>query len=105
MVAVIHGQSRGARGGLSCATLITRPSSDLDAPRMATDRKSAPPERNPGRPPTIGGRRVQVYLDDDSIARAKLLGGGNVSLGIRVALNIDPSGGQVERRLRSSRRM
>jgi post-segregation antitoxin (ccd killing protein) len=33
-----------------------------------------------------GGKRVNVYLDDDSLDRAARLGKGNVSEGIRVAL-------------------
>lgn len=41
----------------------------------------------PGRPEEMaGGRRVQVYLDDDSIAKAEKIGDGNVSAGIRAAL-------------------
>lgn len=44
-------------------------------------------EKRPvGRPPAVGGKRVQVYLDDDSLARAAQLGHGNVSDGIRQAL-------------------
>lgn len=34
-----------------------------------------------------GGKRVNVYLDSDSLARAAELGGGNVSEGIRIALS------------------
>jgi hypothetical protein len=34
----------------------------------------------------VGGKRVQVYLDDDSLAAAAKLGAGNVSDGIRRAL-------------------
>jgi hypothetical protein len=50
----------------------------------ARDRREAPPVL--GRPAEmVGGKRVNVYLDDDSLARAKALG-GNVSEGIRVAL-------------------
>ena len=33
-----------------------------------------------------GGKRVNVYLTEESIARAKEIGGGNVSEGIRMAL-------------------
>jgi hypothetical protein len=44
-----------------------------------------------GRPSEMsGGRRVQVYLDADSIARAETLGSGNVSAGIRAALAQHP---------------
>jgi hypothetical protein len=35
-----------------------------------------------------GGRQVHVYLDDESIAVAESLGEGNVSSGIRRALQI-----------------
>lgn len=42
-----------------------------------------------GRPAQIeGGKRVNVYLDDDSLAAAAGLGDGNVSAGIRAALRI-----------------
>lgn len=41
-----------------------------------------------GRPAELGGgRRVGVYLDSASLARAAELGGGNVSKGIRRALS------------------
>lgn len=52
-------------------------------------RKPTPKRRGP--PPLIGGvamRRVLVTLDPDSIERAKKLGAGNVSAGIRKALII-----------------
>lgn len=40
-----------------------------------------------GRPAEMGaGRRVNVYLDEASLARAAELGDGNVSVGIRKAL-------------------
>jgi ABC-type taurine transport system substrate-binding protein len=40
-----------------------------------------------GRPVEMtGGKRVNVYLDAASLARAAELGGGNVSEGIRAAL-------------------
>jgi len=39
-----------------------------------------------GRPLTVSGKRVQVYLDDVSIKIAERIGEGNVSQGIRVAL-------------------
>jgi hypothetical protein len=43
--------------------------------------------RPTGRPAEMsGGRRVQVYLDDETLAIAERLGGGNVSAGIRAAL-------------------
>jgi len=41
---------------------------------------------NAGRPKTVGGRRVSLYLDDESLARAAKLGNGNMSEGIRQAL-------------------
>lgn len=48
--------------------------------------ESADPARQ-GRPPLLrDGQRVNVYLDAKSIARAKALGQGNVSEGIRKAL-------------------
>ena len=46
-----------------------------------------PPEKRPvGRPADVGGKRVQVYLDAESLAIAAKLGNGNVSEGIRKAL-------------------
>ncbi len=45
-----------------------------------------------GRPAEMaGGRRVNVYLDSASLARAAELGGGNVSEGIRRALLTPPA--------------
>lgn len=45
--------------------------------------------RGRGRPRGMtGGRQVHVYLDDESIAVAESLGEGNVSSGIRRALQI-----------------
>ena len=42
-----------------------------------------------GRPQEItDAKRVNIYLDPDSIARAKELGKGNISDGIRIALKI-----------------
>ena len=41
-------------------------------------------------------RRVQVMLDDATIDRAKALGGGNLSLGIRAALKEDKIRHQIE---------
>jgi len=46
--------------------------------------------RGAGRKPTIakdGGKRINVYLDAESITLATKLGEGNVSLGIRKALH------------------
>ena len=45
------------------------------------------PPRRPGRPVTIGARKGQVSLDRASWDRARVLGDGNVSLGIRRALS------------------
>ena len=42
--------------------------------------------RGPGRPATVGGRPVMVMLDPESLDRARALGNGNVSAGIRLAL-------------------
>ena len=39
-----------------------------------------------GRPPSVLGGRVQVYLDAKSLEMASKLGAGNVSQGIRKAL-------------------
>lgn len=44
-------------------------------------------KRDAGRPVEIDGKRVQIYLDEKSLAIAKMLGNDNVSLGIRIALN------------------
>lgn len=38
------------------------------------------------RPVTIDARRVNVTLDDETIERAKALGGGNLSAGLREAV-------------------
>lgn len=45
-------------------------------------------ERPPtGRPATLtGGRRVNVYLDDETIAAATRIGSGNLSEGVRAAV-------------------
>ena len=40
-----------------------------------------------GRPPTLtDGKRVTLTLDAQTIDRAKALGAGNISLGVRLAL-------------------
>jgi|GEM_PF-3402030 len=45
--------------------------------------------RNPvGRPADVAGKKVNTYLDADSIAIASRLGNGNVSEGIRKALRL-----------------
>lgn len=46
------------------------------------------PRRGPGRPVTIGASRRNISLDDERAAFAAELGGGNVSEGIRRALDI-----------------
>ena len=43
-------------------------------------------KRPVGRPTIIGGRRVNVYLDDESLDVALALGDGNISAGVRLAL-------------------
>ncbi len=46
-----------------------------------------PAEKRPvGRPAEVGGKRVQVYLDAESLSIAAQLGNVNVSEGIRKAL-------------------
>ena len=50
-------------------------------------RSSLNKSENAGRPVEIDGKRVQIYLDEKSLAIAKRLGNDNVSLGIRIALN------------------
>ena len=50
------------------------------------DTKPHSEKRPVGRPADVGGKRVQVYLDAESIAIATRLGNGNVSEGIRKAL-------------------
>lgn len=52
---------------------------------MADTEQSAK-KRPVGRPVEVDGKRVQVYLDEDSLKTAFRLGGGNVSRGIRAAL-------------------
>lgn len=43
------------------------------------------PKRKPGRP-AVEGRRVLVKLSEAEIARARQLGNGKITLGIRAAL-------------------
>jgi len=45
----------------------------------------AQPKRK-GRPPT-GAKHRHVMLPDETVARAKVIGGGNISLGIRLAVH------------------
>ena len=49
-----------------------------------------------GRPPTVrSGRRVNVFLDERTIERARLLGEGSISAGIRRALSASPKPNQI----------
>lgn len=49
-----------------------------------------PPPQPRGRPRKLhGGRRINVYLDQESLDRAEILGEGNLSLGVRRALKIE----------------
>lgn len=51
------------------------------------ERSSAPDNPSLGRPRILsGGKRVNVYLDAATLERAANLGSGNVSEGIRIAL-------------------
>ena len=43
-------------------------------------------KRPPGRPVSVNGKLVMVNLDPESHAAAALLGHGNVSAGVRLAL-------------------
>lgn len=43
-----------------------------------------------GRPVTVGGKKVLVYLDPAAHIKARLLGSGNVSAGVRAALAASP---------------
>jgi hypothetical protein len=83
------------------ANLCTVKRSDLHFGQPDTegrhDNFPEPEKRTPpiGRPASVGGKRVQVYLDDESIRIAKELGQENVSEGIRLALtaaSIQPRG-------------
>ncbi|MGI4812001.1 MAG: hypothetical protein ACRYG5_06695 [Janthinobacterium lividum] len=59
----------------------------LDHPKSSDDHRATAARGSAGRPSTMtGGKRVNVYLDDASLARATVLGDGNVSEGIRLAL-------------------
>lgn len=52
---------------------------------METEKNQAR-KRPVGAPPTVNGRQITLYLDEDSIRIAANLGDGNVSKGIRKAL-------------------
>lgn len=63
-----------------------------DAVRIALADMPPPVSATPGRPVEMeGGKRVNVYLDAASLARAAELGAGNVSEGIRIALSATPN--------------
>lgn len=47
-------------------------------------RKNAPGAGRPAQ--LLGSRRVNIYLDAESVYTAQLIGAGNVSEGVRVAL-------------------
>jgi post-segregation antitoxin (ccd killing protein) len=51
-------------------------------------KKTDPEKRPPGRPQSVKGKPVRVYIDDETIERARKLGNGNLSEGIRKALEI-----------------
>lgn len=53
---------------------------------MTMPRKKQAEPREPGRPTENGrpARRIYVTLDEETIAKAKAVGGGNVSAGIRI---------------------
>lgn len=53
---------------------------------MADTKPDQVEKRPVGRPSDIDGKRVQVYLDAESLKTAAGLGNGNVSEGIRKAL-------------------
>lgn len=53
---------------------------------MLGNKTTRPGWRPVGRPPDVDGKRVQVYLDAESLKIAAAIGNGNVSKGIRRAL-------------------
>ena len=55
---------------------------------MSKQDKTATEKRRIGRPSSVEGKRVQVYLDAASLEAAAKLGHGKVSNGIRQALKI-----------------
>lgn len=64
------------------AARIAREAGDVYGEAREAERE----KRGRGRPRTVGGKNVNIYLDADSIERAKRLGDGSVSQGIRRAL-------------------
>lgn len=59
---------------------------DTDYWRDRLDEIQMPATAGAGRPVEIDARRVNVTLDDETIKRAKALGGGNLSAGLREAV-------------------
>ena len=53
-------------------------------------------KRPPGRPVSVNGKTIVVNLDEVSRGLAALIGRGNVSAGIRLALRIAATSGRVE---------
>ena len=49
-------------------------------------RKNAPGAGRPAQ--LLGSRRVNIYLDAESVQTAQLIGGNNVSEGVRLALKM-----------------
>lgn len=70
------------------AARIAREASDIYGEAREAERE----KRGRGRPRTVGGRNVNIYLDESSIARAKRLGDGSISEGIRRALKAADEG-------------
>ena len=75
------GSSAAHASQVSC---IAREAGDIFAEAMRTTGR----RRGAGRPRSVGGRRIQLYLDDNSLQTAAQLGDGNISLGIRQALRL-----------------
>lgn len=60
----------------------------LQTPIPALNNKHIVGGLDKGRPKVVqGGCNMSIYLDKESLDKARLLGNGNVSLGIRIALN------------------
>lgn len=54
---------------------------------MSSSKKPETPKRPAHRPVTIDARRVNVSLDEATIERAREIGNGNLSEGIRLAVS------------------
>ncbi len=55
----------------------------------SNQKRTIPHQTNrPGRPPSIRGKATMVYLDEQNIELAARLGDGNISAGIRLALEL-----------------